>query len=940
MADRLRRRRILRILAVLVFLGVILVGAGALVLRSALTPERIRAEIVSGAAEATGLAVELGRADLSLLPLGVTLEDLRLTGEDPADPPVLTLDAGLARLNLRALLSRTVVVERISLTRPALFLRSDSTGVVLPGKLGTPAHAEAAPARPAEAPEAGREEPVAPSAETSIPAVAAGWRGAIERLEIVGGSFRLATPDGSEDVVLTGIDGAGDLRVEAGGRRVRSEGEVTLATLDLAAMQAYRETLDDLHPVLRYRVDYLADEERLAVEELRLIAGPLNLVLTGQLTGIPDAPHVDLRLAPETLQLDELLPLVPPETFPEGRRPTARGPVGVELAWTGPLTDPDSPPDLVIGLEFQGASLGLEGFPLGIEDLRGEVQTGPDRLRFDRLAARLGNGRLELTGTIDGLRTPATARLDAAVAGEIDLSLLEEAGFTPQGTSVGGSLTLDVKVTGDASHPEGTRLGGHLEITDATLSTADLPVPVRDVDASLSLDGRDAILDRLSGSLGRSSFRVTGRIADLLGDPHVRLRGQMPRLDLAELSAPVSANGGVEGIPGGGASDSVGAPPAPLLPPLPPVLADLELTVDSLITVGATMVNVDLIVAVRDRKARADARMATATFEGVRMEAVEAGVDVEGQTARGGFHSPRIEAHRVPLTDVKGRIDLRDDRTLEITDITAAVWTGRADGRAAVDLTDLDSPGFTIEANATELPANDFLSTLTPAKNLLSGTLDLSARFDGKGGDPELVVESLTGDGRVDARGGKLQRTPAVGAVWNALNLDEQEAIDFRDLSTAFTIRDGRLITDDLRLSGGNADWNVSGFTDFEGNVDYAVQVELNEALSDHYRKRVGRDLAALLANTTGRLVIDLKVEGPSKKPRVKVDTAKLMDRARRNAMDALGRSVKDGIRDGISNLFGKPESTSAPDSADTSAAEAPKEKPLEDALRKLLGGK
>ena len=37
---------------------------------------------------------------------------------------------------------------------------------------------------------------------------------------------------------------------------------------------------------------------------------------------------------------------------------------------------------------------------------------------------------------------------------------------------------------------------------------------------------------------------------------------------------------------------------------------------------------------------------------------MRADLDLEGQTARGGFSAPRVEAHRVPLTDVRGDLDL------------------------------------------------------------------------------------------------------------------------------------------------------------------------------------------------------------------------------------------------------------------------------------------
>ena len=142
------------------------------------------------------------------------------------------------------------------------------------------------------------------------------------------------------------------------------------------------------------------------------------------------------------------------------------------------------------------------------------------------------------------------------------------------------------------------------------------------------------------------------------------------------------------------------------------------MTVDSLLTVGGSLAGVELTAAIREAEASVEAGVATAAFEGVTMDRLRANVHVAGQTMRGDFLSPRVVAHDVPLSQVKGKISLGEDRRLHFDQVTAGVWTGRVEGGAIIDLTDPADPGFEIQTKALQLQANDFLTALTPGQQL------------------------------------------------------------------------------------------------------------------------------------------------------------------------------------------------------------------------------
>jgi uncharacterized protein involved in outer membrane biogenesis len=882
MSEDRKRPRALRAVAILVGVLAVVVVAGAITLRAVFTPERLRAEVVRAAHDATGLEVELDDARLSLFPLGVSIAGFRAGETAPAEP-FLALELGLVRLDLVPLLQRRVVVEEVRLASPRVSLRKVAGKIVLPGKLGAPAESPAG----------------APGAPQGPPA---GFSGSIEKLEIDGGSLRIDSDVDAEDLAVEGIDLTASLDLGKSGE-IASRGELSLAGLSLPALEMYRQTLDELHPVLRFDVAFRGAEGVLHLAELALVAGPADLRMRGEITGLPQAPVASLALAPETFELAELLPLVPPGAWPEGRKPTASGPVTVAATVQGPLADPQVKPQISVTVDVGGAELGMEGFPVGVREVKGKIAATPDRLAIEKLEGRIGDGSLAVSGEVTSLANPQETAYDLAVKADLDLAIVQEAGFAPEGVSVSGRAGVDVRAKGAVAAPERAELSGTVDLARGGVTAPALPVPVHDLAGTIRLAGGNATLEKLSGSLGRSSFSASGVVENAASPaPRIRLEGRSALLDLVELAPP----------PARGTAAGAAAPAgegAPLIPPLPPVDATIHLVVDSLLTVGGALSDVELTMKLAGGKAHVETAVAHATFGTVAMTSLRADLDVEGQTARGTFMSPRVEAQRVPLTRVRGEIDLGEDKVLHVQNVAAGLWTGTVQGDATVDLSVPGDPAFSIRTSATGVEANDVVSTLTPAKDLLHGTLNLRSSFAGRGTDPAAIAAGLTGSGDFEATAGRIEKTPAVAQVWNALQFGGRSSIPFKDLASKFAVRDGRLVTDNVVVDSGDALWKLSGAAAFDGTLDYDLEVELGEQLSEHYRRQIGGQLGSLLANTEGNLVLNLEIRGPAAKPRVTVDEQKLLERAKQNAADALQRKLKkegDNLLGGLKDLIGK----------------------------------
>ncbi len=900
------RSRRLRVAAFVALGIVVLFLAGALVLKAMLTPDRLRAEIIRRTTTALGVEPALQSASLTILPFGVRLEGLAIPGAAPADPPLLALDEGRVRLGLLPLLTRSVVVDEIRFVRPRIHLRKEGDRFALPGTLGETREAAGA---------SGPKRSPGPSPLARL---------AIRSYAIEDGSVRVVTDGAKDDMALDGITLRGSLDAKEGGRVVSSEGTLELDGLSLAALSLYEETLKRLKPELRYRLAYDAKSGTLRIDEAALVAKPLELAGRGEIRGLPDAPVLAFAVDPGRHDVADLVPLVPTAIVPEGRTITGSGRAELGGRIEAHLADTTKAPDYEFRAVLEDVALGVEGFPAGIEKATGSVTATPKRIVIDELRGTLAGEPFRVHGTVDDPADSTRTRFDLQIEARAQLDVLARSGFAPPGGTLSGTIDADVTARGTPANPRSIQLEGNVLAEGVTAKFPDMRLPVEGARARVTLAGDRATIESLAARIGRSLFEAKGEVRRPLAKPELVLEGRAPILDLNELFPPAAASkaGGADSSRahalGGffpGEALAADAPP-PLVPVVPPIPMQVTFAVDSLFTGTNVFTGATFHAKTKEGRADVDGRFAKAQVGTVELRDLSADATIVDGRLEGKFTAPRADAPRVPLTEVKGTFRLGEDRVLHVNDVAARLWSGAVSGNATVDLTDVASPAFHIESKATRVQANDLVSSLTPAKNFVSGAMDMSSVISGKGSVPDAIARTLSGEGSVLATDGKIELGPTVAAVWKSLGFEDAKAIRFDDLTSAFRLEGGKLVTKDLAVRGKDATWKAQGAVALDGMLDYDVQVELGEELSNTYRKRVGRDLAQVLAGSTGRLVLDLKLTGNARAPKVTVDTSKLAERAKENATDAVRKSLEKEAGKALEKILGAPSDSTKPPGA------------------------
>ena len=243
----------------------------------------------------------------------------------------------------------------------------------------------------------------------------------------------------------------------------------------------------------------------------------------------------------------------------------------------------------------------------------------------------------------------------------------------------------------------------------------------------------------------------------------------------------------------------------------------------------------------------------------------------------------------------QGKLDVRQVRA-DVTLAPAALsspafslqgYGGTVRGRASFDLRDTRKPAYAVNAIVENVQANDILSAWTPAKDLLKGTMSTNLDFSGAGQAPEDFKHTLTLVGLASLAQGTLGPGPALDAVAQYVKLPQLREVKFHELKLPMRIEQGRLITDAVHLSGPSGEWALAGAVGFDGALDYAVSVTLPKEVAAALDAKSAL-AAGALSDEQGRLLLDLRVSGNAKSPRVAWDTQAMRARLAGRASQAL----------------------------------------------------
>ena len=285
-------------------------------------------------------------------------------------------------------------------------------------------------------------------------------------------------------------------------------------------------------------------------------------------------------------------------------------------------------------------------------------------------------------------------------------------------------------------------------------------------------------------------------------------------------------------------------------------------------------------------------------------------------TASGTLRADRLVYMQVPFTGITAQVTVAD-RELKISDVQGQVYQGAVTAQAAIDLKDLNNPGYSGQYQASQIEVNDFVTRFLGASGLVMGKTNMSGSFATHGLDPAVIRNSLSLNSDASLQDGRLVTRDVIRGSLAQLAQQTGHTIGgeqiISDLFTHIQVADGKVSLQDLKT--GLGDWGelrFGGHYAFTGDLDYAGTLLLTAQQTDRlFSGGVLKELARLLGDQRPqRLAIPLTVGGTQTDPRVQLKLGATLDDLQKKAVDnqknQLEDKAKEEVKKGLEGLLKK----------------------------------
>ncbi|HWO55963.1 MAG TPA: AsmA family protein [bacterium] len=239
------------------------------------------------------------------------------------------------------------------------------------------------------------------------------------------------------------------------------------------------------------------------------------------------------------------------------------------------------------------------------------------------------------------------------------------------------------------------------------------------------------------------------------------------------------------------------------------------------------------------------------------------------------------------LTAIEAPYEYRD-RVLSLAPIRGELYGGLLGGRLDWNLNSWPAPEFFASLSADNIEAEAFAARYLGWVGGVSGLMTVSGEFNGRGREAEQILPTLIAQGKVDLSGARLEAAPLLGRIGAALGisgLDRPRSL--RDLRVPFRIENGRIITDELRVTFDDVQYTARGSYGLDHSLHYSVSA-----------RAVGANAPRLIPETGLRF----SLTGTVTAPEVRIDAAgtarDVVDDLVGRAKDTLQKRFDEKLRD------------------------------------------
>ncbi|HTY09393.1 MAG TPA: AsmA family protein [Candidatus Edwardsbacteria bacterium] len=663
---------------------------------------------------------------------------------------------------------------------------------------------------------------------------------AVQSFRINDGRFEFNDRQGRLRAVAAGIDEQLSLDADRKLEHIRTTGDITVHGIDVE-MGALK--LTRLFVSVHHDVAVNLPGKQVTINQLTVAPQGIALTLAGTVTQFDTKPVLDLALQTTAIDMRQAFAAIPREFKAQAKDVQATGRIELGLKITGQIdpADPKSKPKIDGFVNLRDIGVKYAMLPKAVSGINGEIAFTEDLLDVKSLTAKLGSAGIALSCLVQHFEDPDVR---AAFQGKLDLAEVKDYAPLEPGTTLAGAIDADFKAAGRVKDPNSFTMDGKVLLKGLTITTPALLKPVTDLSGTVTLTKNLINVPDISCKIGRSSISFNAQVKNFLS-----LVPEQP----AAKGKPAMA------LPKQGKAQITFALTSPLL--------DLD----------------EMLPPIQPQGQKAKGQKG-----GEAAAKPQQMLPLPDMLAGGTVKIAKIKFLKMDFDNLAGNLKLAD-RKVDL-DGAVNVYSGKVTGTVWADLNDISRIEYRLNASASQLEANDFLSALTPFKDRLFTKLDVKGEFSGLAPDTILVKKSLKGQGSAKSGEGKLVNYQVLADVLAFCKLGDTKEVSFRSLSMGFRIADEKVYLDDLQMTSKFGDVSLSGNSSFTGYLDYKATIKLTKEESDKMKGKAG-NAAALFTDKDGRVVLDLLVKGQSPKPGVSWDTQMAQSRLKGKAQEEIDRA-------------------------------------------------
>ena len=568
------------------------------------------------------------------------------------------------------------------------------------------------------------------------------------------------------------------------------------------------------------------------IEEGHIALANDTLAVYGALSVGGPEPGVDLLFTDETFSAGFLTSLFTPEARSE-LLPHVEGSMRVMVQLQGGAS---GPPSLRGSIRMRDVGLRLRGDPF-LDRVSGIVALARDTIAFDSLTGRLAGGAFELSGTIARGVAAFTARAEPS------LDALSRLGLLPEGLTLAGDADVYLSVVGSATSMDSLEVVGVAGLSGLQVVHPRLGVPLYVPSGEISLVGREARWSEVTVLVGHDPVLTSGSVFD-----------------------PLAFRPGAERRPG--VEVTLAAPRLDLGRALPTRDTTSEATYAQLALAHLGGREVEERTASAVATARGWARPARLAATG----SVEVSVDT-------------LALRRHTLQSVRARVQL-EDSAVHIPELSFEAWDGRATAALYLGVgRDLAEP-FAMSLTVEDARAEQFLASMSPVGEAVSGTLDMTVDVEGTTDTVLLPFgDNLRGLVDMSIEDGVVGGTGVNMALADFLGDESWTVVAFSDWSLDIGIENRVLDIQQASLTAETGEVVFSGPLKLDGSADLSVGLSIPpEHLEDVSLRRtgVGQGVLDRLRAAGSSLDLGLRLSGWLQAPTLEPDASQTAARAPR----------------------------------------------------------